>query len=149
MPLLVSSLVANLTTLTGGFAAAASLDPGVYLITLANSARELGVNLADPLTVTDDDLAGVTQGQVTQLLEVAEVRVMEAALQSSALVDQKIGTESIAYGQFRTGLEAAIARKAKYLETRYGIGLGTMTGGTVNLRFQEDLCRFDDCEPCP
>ena len=153
MPVLVSSVATTLASRCGAWTAAANLDANAPNDAISTSARELGLTLADPLNVVDADLAAVTQDQVSQLVDVAELRLLESTLENYASVDQKISLGSISFGQLRADLERAVARKVLYVEQRYGIGRGTLTGGTVNLRFQQELCNWpDDCAPpgdCP
>lgn len=139
MPIAVSSLSQILSSRVGGWYTAAGLDASAsgaaWLDPLAYSARILGLALADPTTVVDADLVLVTQAQLDQFLDVAEVRALENALQNHALFDQSIGLASQKLSQLRDSIEAAIDRKTKLLMANYGIGLGTAVSGSIPLDF--------------
>jgi hypothetical protein len=143
MPVLVADVQAALSGRCGGLVASAGLDGSAaslaWLEPIAASARELNVTLASPLTVVDADLAAVAANQVSQLLDVAELRALESALGNYARVSQTVGLGSQSLGEVRVGLEAAITRKAQYVARRYGIGRGSLSLGTVNLGFNEPI----------
>jgi hypothetical protein len=143
MPLLVADVQAALAGRCGGLVASAGLDAApsspAWLDPIASSARELNLTLASPLTVVDADLAGVPNGRVSQLVDVAELRALESALGNYSRVTQAVGLGSQALGEVRVGLEAAITRKAKYVAEKYGVGRGSLSLGTVSLGFNAPI----------
>jgi hypothetical protein len=153
--ILVSDLQATLAGRCGATLTKAGLDgsasSSAWLDPLAESAREMGVTLASPLTVADADLAAVTQAQVSQLVDVAELRSLENALGNLTKVSQKVSLGAQDWGELRDGLERAIGRLAARARDLYGVGRGTVQGGTVRLDFQEPTPPWGwDCEPgCP
>lgn len=151
MAVLVASLKSVLSNRCGGMVTDAGLDGSAasmfWLDPIATSARELGITLADPTTVTDADLAGVTQGQVTQFLDVAELRSLESALHNNVDVTEKIALGEHDWSDVRKSLETAVARKAAYVKARWGIGLGTITGGTISLDFAETMDCMGNINP--
>lgn len=154
MGVLVADLQKVLSGLCGGLLTAAGLDgsatSAAWLYPLATSATALGISLANGLTVVDDDLAGVTQNQLPQFVEVAELRALENALENYTLVTMKLSLQEQDLDQIRAGLEKAIVRKAAYVKERYGVGRGSLTAGVVNLGFQEPFCPWGDWETnCP
>lgn len=146
MAIVVADLQTALANRCGGMFTAAGLDGSatstLWLEPIASSARELNITLASPLTVVDADLAGVTQPQVSQLIDVAEFRALESALENFQKVSQKISLGEQAKGEIRDGLENAIERKARYVRDKYGVGRGTLTGGEVCVPFQEPFWPF-------
>ncbi len=145
MALLVSDLQAVLSGLCGGMLASAGLDgspaSAAFLYPVARSLAELGVFPASPLTAADLDLTGVTPDMLPQLVDVAELHALESALSNYTVVDERISLGEQKHGQVRAGIEAAIARKAEEVRRRYGVGRGSLAGGTVDLDF---ALTFDD-----
>lgn len=137
----VASLSRILAGRCGAAITAASLDgraeSDVWLDPLASAARALGYDLADSTTIDDADVAGLDADGVEAILAVAEVRALETALANYTKVDQTVALGSQKLGQYRTDLEALIARKSADLMRTYGIGVGTLASGTVDLGFAE------------
>jgi hypothetical protein len=117
--------------LDGSEASTAWLDP------IASGARFMGVALADPTTVTEADLEAVAPGQVSQLLDLAELRALESALYNNTAVDQRISLGEQKLGQVRADLLDAIKLKTAYLQRVYQIGAVPLAAGTINLNFAE------------
>ena len=147
MALLVTDLKAGSPAAASATLTKAGLDgsaaSSAWLEPLAASARELGLTLASPLTVGDADLAVVTQAQVSQLVDVAELRSLENALGNLTKVSQKGVARRTGVGRTAGGAGEAIARKAAYVRDRYGVGRATIQAGTVRLEYQEPPCPWD------
>ena len=111
---------------------------------IAYGLRGLGVTLSNPTNPADADLAGLASSSYDQLYDAAEVRMLENALSNlgATLVDQTMGVETLRLSQARASLETLLERKLALLQSRYGIGLSTLTGGTINLDFAERLDEF-------
>lgn len=139
MSLLLSDLKTVLAGLCGGTLTAAGLDGSdtstAWMYPIASALRSLGLVPASPLTVVDADLVAVSDDQVGQLVDVAELAALEAALGNYTKVDQKISLGEIKLGQLRSELEATISRKALAVRQRYGVGTATLTAGVVDLSF--------------
>ncbi len=155
MPLTVISLQAVLSARCGTMVVATGQDGSAassfWTDPLTTAARELRITLANPIAVADSDLTAVVQNRVTELLDVAELRSLESALYSNTDVDEKIALGENKWGDIRKDLETAVKRKAEYVMRRYGIGRGTLTGGLVDLPFQQRLNTMgiadpDDCD---
>jgi hypothetical protein len=118
---------------------AAALDgtpaSGIWLDPLASAARDMGLALADPTTVTDDDLALLDATAVSQLLDVAELRALEIALDNYTATDTTTGNTKLFQSQVAERLEKLIVRKSDYVKARYGVGLGTVETGQTDLGF--------------
>lgn len=141
MAILVADVKGVLSTRCGATLAMSGLDgtatSSLFLDGIASSARELGVTLASPLTVVDADLVGVTQSQISQLLDVAELRTMETALNSFTQCDTKYDTEEIDAASVGRLLADSVKRLSAYVLEKYGIGQAAPTLGNVDLGFQE------------
>jgi ABC-type uncharacterized transport system YnjBCD substrate-binding protein len=138
----VAGTAAALAIKCGQLVTAAGLDgtasSPVFLDAIATSARESGIALASPFTVTDADLVVIAANQqdvATQLLEVAWLRALETALSNYIDVDEKIGESSMAWDETRKSLDAQITRMLAIVKAKYGIGLGTGSLGSLDLGF--------------
>ena len=100
----------------------------------------LGYPAADPSAVTDADLGPVLPGDWGQLLAVAEWRTLESVLGNRASPDQMADTSNQQWhGQFWADLDRRAARLRQYIADQYGIGLGTLEAGVMDLGFAETL----------
>ena len=102
--------------------------------------RSLGLVPIGPLNLVDADLVGVADGQLNQLLDVAELATLEAILGNLSNVDQTTDTDNLQlHGKFYQALEATVARKRTQAQRAYGYGLGTLTPGVFDLGFAETI----------
>ena len=98
----------------------------------------LDIPVANSGSVTDSDLAILTAYQVAAILDVAEVRVLESVLGNWDEPDQVADTNnSQALGKLYDSLEATVKRLRMRIERQYGIGLGSLTTGVIDLDFAE------------
>ena len=133
---------------TGRLLTAASLDGttvsganGDLNDPLASALRQCGLSVANIASVADSDLASLADSDIDKLLDLAELRTLESCLGNLDLVDVSAGPISEKQGQLGTRLEAAIERKRAQITRTYGIGLGTLTSGLIDLGFQQqDAC---------
>lgn len=140
MPLTRAQVDAELADRGGEWITLAGLTaPDAFDSPIAYGLRQLRLSPADPTAPADADLAGVLPDQEDRLLDSAEVRLLENCLAGlgKSLYDQKVGAAARSLGQVRASLEKLLARRWEMLRTRYGIGLGTITGGTIDLDFAE------------
>jgi hypothetical protein len=94
----------------------------------------LKVTAADQSSVSDADLLGVADEQLDQLRDFAEVRVLETVLGSFDQPDQTADAGNVqALGKLYAEWEKTVARRRVVVATQYGVGLGTLKGGTINL----------------
>lgn len=105
----------------------------------------LGLNVASYASVTDGDLAGVSAADLGQLFDVAELRLLRNIRGSMTKVDQKVSLGEKKLGQVRDGLYMAITDLEAKLKATYGIGLGTVVGGAVDLGFAQTECWETEC----
>lgn len=106
-------------------------DPMGYAV------RQLGYTLADITTPATGDLTQVLDSEVDQLFDVAELRLLESILQGYTLVDITMGPRKESLGQLRDSLEKTVTRKRALVSALYGTGGGTLSGGSLNLNFQQ------------
>jgi hypothetical protein len=107
---------------------------------IATALFAMGVSIADFSMPADGDLVNVAD--YAQLLDRAELRLLENVLGNMNMVTITVGSRSESLSQFSQELEALITRKQRTVENNYG-GLGTLSGGSINNNFQQ---KNDDLE---
>ncbi len=105
---------------------------------LAEALRSLEIAPASPAAVTTQDLAGVDDASVPQLLDVAELRALETVLGNWTDPDQTAGQDNRQdLGRLRDSLEKSLARKSARAESLYGYGKDTtVEAGLLTFGFQ-------------
>jgi hypothetical protein len=110
---------------------------------LTTSCRLLGLTLADPLNLAADvgganvDLAGVTQDQIDQLLDVAEWRCVRTCRANWSNVSMRVGQNAQDLTDLADRLEKADQRLTEQVRNQYGIGLGALGAESIDLGFQQ------------
>jgi len=89
----------------------------------------LGLGTATLGVVVDADFAPITAFNVDQLLDVATLAALEAAL----------GNLVQSLGKLRDSIEATVRRKRLQAERQYGYGLPSLTAGVLDLGFAETI----------
>lgn len=97
----------------------------------------LGLTTTSFATVTDADLLTVTSDQLPQLLDTAELRILLNVDAAYLKVDSQVDRDMQKLGQIRDGLKVRIFDLRKSLKDTYGIGLGTLSFGTITFDFAE------------
>ncbi len=105
---------------------------------LAVSGRLLPLQLLDFTTLTDADLTAVTAGQLDQLVDVAEWRAVRTIRANWSQVSQSVNNEKQDLNDIAARVEKADLRLTDFVKDVYGIGLGTIVPGTVDLDFQSE-----------
>ena len=98
--------------------------------------RQLDYSVADLVNVSDADLAYVSAEEIDQLLDTAELRTLENALQNCDQVTISVGPRTENLSDLRDGLEKTITRKREHLISQYGSG-ATLEAGAIGLSFQQ------------
>lgn len=106
-------------------------DPIGYAI------RKSGLAVSNIASVADSDLTGVSSDDYDQLLDLAEYRTLENILGNLDDVNITVGSRTEALGQLSDQVEKKMDRLAARIEREYGVGLGTLQVGVINLGFQE------------
>ena len=100
--------------------------------------RKTTYALADPYSVTDTDVSALAQADYDQVLDIAEHRLLETIYgKLLQFVDTSTGPYNQSLSQQAAGLLKRIERLAEKIESEYGIGGGTLEGGTILLDFAE------------
>lgn len=105
---------------------------------IRSALRALGYAVASATAVADADLSPVDSDDEEALIDVAELRTLESILGNCDMVNLRVGQRDEALSDFAASLEKAIARKSADVKARHGIGLTSLTGGAINLDFQEE-----------
>jgi hypothetical protein len=95
---------------------------------------ESGLN--DPGRIADGDLAGMTAARWAELIDVADLRLMEAILGNADEVTSSTDNRKKAATDFAMWVQGEIKAKRDELRRRYGYGLGSLTAGSIGLGFQ-------------
>ncbi|MDD2921469.1 MAG: hypothetical protein PHQ36_04215 [Anaerolineales bacterium] len=101
---------------------------------ICNALQVIGITPANIASVADSDLETVTDA--AKLCDLAEVRLLENILGNSDKVTLQAASGTEHFSNFNDALEKIIARKQKELQSKYGIGLGSLSPGKVSLSFQ-------------
>ena len=108
---------------------------------IASALRQCGLTVANIASVADSDLTALADSDIDKLLDLSELRTLESCLGNLDLVDVADGVLKESFGQLGARLERAIERKRTAITRTYGIGLGTLSSGLIDLGFQQqDAC---------
>lgn len=108
---------------------------------LASALRQCGLSVANIASVSDSDLSALDDADIDKLLDLAELRTLESCLGNLDLVDVTAGPIKESFGQIGSRLEKAIERKRAAITRTYGIGMGSLSAGLIDLGFQQqDAC---------
>ncbi len=147
MPLTRAIVEQTLLSRCGRILAKAGLDGATADGTnpaLADPIRQglasLGLGTATLGVVVDADLLPITGATIDQLLDIAALAALEAALGNLDQPDQVADTDSSqAFGKLRDSIEATVARLRAQARARYGYGLAALAAGVIDLGFAETL----------
>lgn len=99
---------------------------------------------ANPTALTDTDVSGVADTDLSKLLDLAEMRLLENIVGNLALVDITVGPRKEALNQLVDQAEKAIARLSSRIASMYGFGVGSLDSGVISLDF---MTKGDDVLP--
>lgn len=122
----------------GGKMGAAGMSVTALAEPIATALTKLGLPPSDPTAVTDADLALVTEDDRLKLFDLAELRTLKSIQGNLDTVNISVGPRTEQLNQLYEQVDKAITRLELYIAGEYGIGLGTLRGGTLSLDFQEN-----------
>jgi len=105
---------------------------------IGTSIRNLGGTVTTITDIVDADLAGITEDDYDELLDVAELRALQSAHSAATtLIDTKLGPRDEKLSSVATTLAKLIDQKQKQTEELYGYGLRELESGLLQLDFAE------------
>ena len=87
---------------------------------LSTALRKMGLAPASPITVTDTDLANLTDADIDEYLDRAELRLLENIHRNYTLVDIKSGPQDEKLSQIAAQLEKSIELLSAKIKSEYG-----------------------------
>jgi hypothetical protein len=94
----------------------------------------IGVTAANAINVADSDLATISGKRLSQILDVAELRVLESILGNWDEFDQARGIDRQDLGKMGEAIRTRVNDLQARLMKLYGVGLGSLRGGGITLR---------------
>lgn len=91
--------------------------------------------------VTDDDLAQVSPAQVSQLLDVASLGLVNSVYGAFTEVDETISLGSVKVSQNRAAIASRLSDLAAFCMNRYGYGLSAPRAGSIRVGADGARCR--------
>jgi hypothetical protein len=85
--------------------------------------------------LVDADLAPIDSANIAAFLDLAEYRALGNILGNLDVVDIQAGPLRESLGQLARQVTAKMQALAKTIEDSYGIGGGSLEGGTINMNF--------------
>ena len=103
---------------------------------IAFALRQIGVSVATPTSPTDAEVATASTDDTDQLLDLAEIRVLETVLQHVLdLVNTEAGQRVDEYSQLAAGIQKRIERAEDRARRLYGWTATTLEAGYAYLDF--------------
>jgi hypothetical protein len=102
---------------------------------IAVTLRKMGKTASSP--VSDGDLSGLSDIEIDEFIDRAELRTLESIAGNIDLTDISVGPRRESLGQLATQVETAIARLQRSIQTEFGAGLTTLKAGSLTLDFQQ------------
>lgn len=128
---------------TGGLLLAAELDVTTVNGTnadladpISKAASLLGIEVADVTNITDTELSGVAQTDVTELLDRAELATYRMIAGNLSLTDIYIGPRREFFSQLARQVQKNIDQLSEEIEANFGVGR-QLQSGTLRLDFAE------------
>lgn len=103
--------------------------------------RASGLSVSSVAAVADADVAGVGDDLIDQVLDIAEWRTLLSIEGNYDDVDISANGRSESLSQTMKQVQAKIDRLQKRITEIHGVGLGTLTGGSIALDF---MAKGDD-----
>jgi hypothetical protein len=96
----------------------------------------LGYSVADPTTVTDAEIALLDTTDWLAFIDIATLQLLADILGNLALVDITVGPRKEALSQLARQIQNRMKTLQAYIQDEYGIGVGALETGAVDLNFQ-------------
>lgn len=106
---------------------------------IGNALLGMGITPASIVAITDADLSGVASDNYEEFLDRAQYRLLKNIAGNLDLVDIQVGPRRESLSQIHEQVQKEIETLELSLAKQYGVGLGTLSTGTIELDFQESL----------
>jgi hypothetical protein len=103
---------------------------------ICDALLKMGITPASYSAVSDSDLVNVES--VPELLDRAELRLLENIAGNIDIVDITVGPRRESLGQLSTQVQDAITRLTVKIEKQYGGSMAPLTAGVIGLDFQQE-----------
>lgn len=125
MSLTVSRIEQAIEARLGGFLAQVrelTEDPSQpsILESASWSLRKLNYTVANPLTITDAEVALVTSSDLDVVLDLTELRTLKSIQGNLPAVDTTVGPQSVKMSNLLPALDTMIARKTEEVQAEHG-----------------------------
>lgn len=85
----------------------------------------MGLTAANPLAVTDDELAAVAASDLNRIIQVGRVEILDNVLSNWAKTNATAGTDNKQdWATLRNSIEISAARLRRQVEDQFGVGAG-------------------------
>ena len=105
--------------------------------TLGRTLYYLEHSVTNILSISDVDMAQVTNAEINEFLDVAEFYVLETILGNLDDVDINAGPRSEKLSQLVTQVESKLERLSRRLSTLYGFGESLLSARVISLSFAD------------
>ena len=106
---------------------------------IGNALLGMGIAPASIVLVTDADLSGISNDDLEQFFDRAQYRLLKNIAGNLDVVDIQVGPRRESLSQIHEQIQKEIETLELSLAKQYGVGLGSMSTGTIQLDFQESL----------
>jgi hypothetical protein len=103
---------------------------------LADSLLKMGETPSSIAAIADADLSGLSGTDITELLDRAELRLLETVSGNLVYVNIQIGPRREELAALAEQVEKRVQRLLSKVQREYGIGMGTISAGVIGLDFQ-------------
>jgi hypothetical protein len=104
---------------------------------IGRALRSMGYMPANIASVSDSDLAAVADDEIDRLLDVSELRTLENISGNLDDVAVTVGPRSEQRNQLADQVAKKIDRITEKIQREYGLGMGTISAGTIGLDFTD------------
>lgn len=95
--------------------------------------RTLEVVLVDPMSVTEAEIATVTDDDITSLLDLAEYRLLKTIINVMDQTDERLGPHGKWASQYPTRLKERLESEEKRIRRVYGVDASSIDFGMINI----------------
>jgi hypothetical protein len=104
---------------------------------ISQSLLVLGIAPSDFTEPADSDLVNITGDNLSEMLDRAELRLLENIRGNFDMVDFSNGSQSESLSQFSRDLDAAIKNKQAQIAVEYGVAANSLSAGIISQNFQQ------------